>query len=196
MSDDPWTLAEPSSSPQFDPTFSDVIELRPAIIGIAERVLTPKQLRIFVLHFFAGWSQTRIADEFGVSQAAVAVAINGQRDMGGILRKMGFHLKDDKEFQDTLNELKKPAAKKQAKGADVVGWFRGCPPRDFEALSVLHYAWAMSDAKGTVSVGTLYEHLPRHAVNQALAILRLRGWIRSDGVTIVILKTPMTEKEQ
>jgi predicted DNA-binding protein YlxM (UPF0122 family) len=180
--------------PPFDVGGVDVNELRPAIIAIAERVLTTKQLRIFVEHFFVGRSLAEIGVELDVSRQAVRTALNGQRGVGGIMKRMGAAMADDKDFQDTINELKKPARKK-AKGSDVVGWYRGCRGEDFVALAVLHYANALADAKSTVSVGSLYEHMPKAIVNQAVTLLRIRGWIATDGITVAILKTPQLLQE-
>ena len=176
----------------------DLADLRPAIIDVAERVLTTRQLEIFVLHFFAEQSVSEVARCVGVARQVVSEAINGKEGRHpGILKRMGEALKNDPAFQETLNALKQPANQRMAKGVDVVGWYKGCQPHHFSALALLHYALSISDVKDQLTIDDLFAHIPKGAVGQSLSMLKVLGFVAFDGRTITILKTPLSgEKER
>ncbi len=184
----------------FNPHDLDLAELRPVIVAVAERVLTERQLHIFVLHFFKEQSVKEVAHCLGITHQVVSEAITGRatgkHPHPGILKKVGDALKNDATFQDTLEDLKKPTNQRKAKGVDVVGWYRGCQAHHFQALAVLHYAVAMSDAREQVTVDELFAHIPRGAVGGALSMLKVLGFVAFDGRTVTILKTPLTAQKE
>jgi len=174
----------------------DLDDLRPVIIDVAERVLTQRQLEVFVLHFFAGQSVGEVAHALTITKQVVSETINGREGRTpGILKRMGDALKKDTAFQETVKRLKDPPPEKKAKGQDVVGWYKGARPLDFVPLAVLHYANALADKDRRLSVGMLQQHIPPVVVSQALPHLRITGFIRTDGIDIVILKTPTVTQE-
>lgn len=180
----------------FDFDDLDMAELRPVILDVAERVLTQRQVEIFVLHFFAGQSVIEVAHAIGIKHQVASEAINGREGRHpGILKRMGDALKDDTTFQQALADMKNPPTKKSAKGSDFIGWFKKMPPNQFQSMSVLLYANALADNSHRVSVGTLCEHMPPAIVNAALQPLRVMGYIMTDGITVSILKTPLEQKE-
>lgn len=176
----------------------DLAELRPAIIDVAERVLTQRQLEIFVLHFFEGQTVNEIAHCLGVKHPVISEAINGRDGRHpGILKRMGEALKQDTQFQKSMADAKNPQ-KHNAKGSDFVGWFRKVRPHEphmFIHLAVLLYASAIADESRRTSIGTLCEHMPAAIVNASITPLRLMGYIMTDGIIVTILKTPIEPKE-
>jgi hypothetical protein len=169
----------------------DLADVRHVIIAVAERVLTQRQLEIFVLHVFAGQSVGEIARCLNVTQPTVSIALNGQPNRSpGIIKKMGDAVKEDPAFQETIRALKEPPPEKKAKGGEVVGWYRGARPDDFSALAVLHYASALADKTRRLSMTSLQRDIPPRVVSEAIPRLRVQGWIATDGIDITILKTP------
>ena len=171
-------------------------DLRPAIVELAGRVLTERQLEIFVLHVFAGHNVRELADIFGVAHQVISEAINGREGRTpGILKRMGEALKKDLLFQQAMAEIKEQKTK-EPKGSDFVGWFRGMPPGQFVPMSALLYMNAIADESGRVSIGELYGHMPSVVVNAVLQPLRVMGYIMTDGITISIIKTPLDKQKE
>lgn len=56
--------------------------------------------------------------------------------------------------------------------------------------AILHLAYVLAWPLREVSVGSLYEHAPRAAVDDAIARLKSSGLVRTDGVTFNILRMP------
>lgn len=194
-----------------------VTSARAHILRVAEATLTTAQLRVFVLHWFDGRSIADIARTYECSRPAVYQSLWGQRkavtgapvggavkklhnalqQQGGLMSKLGIALDNDPELKTLIAELKKPDDPPPTEATtDIVGWYRGCRSEDFASLAVLHVCAALADAQGKLSMQTLTAEVPMHIAQQAVRVLRLRGWVASDGINIRVLKRPNDKEVQ
>lgn len=176
-------------------------EVRPLLVVAAERVLTPRQFRVFVGHVVFGLSQNDVARALGVGRNTIHYAVHGQRraadddTRGGLMKKLIETLKDDAAFAAEVEKLKQQAATQPLRSS--INWYRGIAAHHFQALAVLMIADELATGRKNreVMVAELYEQAPRMVVQQALGVLRVLGFVMTDGRTVRILRTPAQLKE-
>lgn len=184
-----------------DVTIFDVADdVRPLLVAAAERSLTPHQFRVFVGHVVFGLAQVEVARALGLSQQAVNEAVSGKRThkgthKGGLMKKLIETLKDDAAFAAEVEKLKQQVATQPLRSS--INWYRGIAAHHFQALAVLMIAdeLATGRAHREVMVAELYDQAPRMVVQQALGVLRVLGFVMTDGRTVRILRTPAQLKE-
>jgi len=188
---------------------SDLLDLRGEVLRVAATSLSTAQFRCFVLYWFAGWTEQAIADHYGCTQPAVHAALWGQKKGrettsggavrriqaalvtagGGAMSKLGKAIEEDEQLTEVLNTLKnepKPAPT----SLSSLGWYRGVRAEHFGALAVLLQMTQVADSKGALHISTIAAEVPRATLSLAMAQLRALGFIRTDGVSITIIKTP------
>lgn len=169
--------------------------LRGRIIAAAARVLTAGQLQLLTL-YLSGKSPTDIAKLTGRSQPTVSIMLHGRRGpraQRGILGRVADELSRDEEFLAMVKRIRSSST--SSGRPDVARWYAGIPAGrtdHFIARAALLSLVAVADAKKRrLTIDDAYEILPRPVVSLSLPILRVGGWIRTDGRTIEILRTPV-----
>lgn len=191
------------------------------VTRVAAAVLTDRQFACFVGTAVQGKTQRQVADEMGIDPRSVQQHLKGavradgwwrsadahatapSRGMirnGGAMSKLKRALGDDAEFQAAVLEVSTPTASPSQRDR-IVGWYAPITtplpkPQLFVAMAVLMVLSELADARGELHINDAVGHLPRRVLDPALTQLRQLGWVRTDGVQIRILRTPVDAKEE
>lgn len=195
--------------------------LMPHITRVAAAVLTDRQFQCFIGTSIEGKTQKQVADEMGIDPRSVQQHLKGAvradgwwrsaplHDSppsrgsirnGGAMKKLRAALEGDEGWKAAVLEVSTPTAGPSQRDR-IVGWYapitRPTPrPQQFVALAVLMVLEALADSTGELHWNDAVQHLPRGVLDPALSQLRALGWVRTDGVQIRILRTPVdAEKE-
>lgn len=184
----------PPDSPLFD---EETLEhLRPHIVRVAMDALNERELEYFVA-YLEHRTTTAAAAVVGKNQSTVHRALFGAQGRPGILQRVVEALRADEGFAEAAAEVEQP----EPSPPPLADWFRGMGatargPATFAAVvarSVLAVASELADAKRTVSLTSVMQAMPPAAVDASISRLKAEGWIRLEGMSIRILKTPLEE---
>lgn len=178
----------------------DLERARPHLLRVAAATLTDQQLAVFT-RWVGGASVTGIGRELGISQQVVSKHLHGNGQAqdgsarGGALKKMKAALEADELYRASLEASKAHAT--DVDGMHVVReWFKPIRPNTlthFVPFVVLLVIVAIADARRRTTFSALHAHILPTIVTNAMPVLKLRGYVRTDGVTIEVLKTPLEE---
>lgn len=112
----------------------------------------------------------------------------------GAVQKLSAELSSDPTIQALMEELRSPLATTNLGKRDFSGWFASAKYRNdfFAPLAMLIVVDAMADAKGTVSYAALSREVPPWIVNQTVNMLKVMGYVTTDGITVRIQKLPIS----
>ncbi len=152
--------------------------------------------REIFLRWLAGQTQSRIADELQVTRQAVSASLWGDRryERGGSIEAMRSLCLRDDEF------LRVAAGRSHDVGPVFAGfpveWFAGLNAGNrsfFVPLVVLFVFSQLADRKNQLSYSAARSILPAWVLSHGMPPLRALRYIDTDGVTIRIMRTPLTD---
>lgn len=176
--------------------------VRPHLLRIAAASLTEQQFAIFT-RWLGGTSVTAIAKELGIAQQVVSKHLFGQRapgavtSKGGILEKLRGALVLDTEYLASIGAAK---AGHDAMGAKdfVCAWFAPLSANtlsQFPAFVVLLVIFCIADSKQRTSFEELHKRLHPSIITPCMPMLKLHGYIRTDGRYIEVMRTPLEARK-
>lgn len=181
---------------------ADLRHVHERVREVARLLLTGDELAA-VEHFLSGKTQQEVARAMGCSETKISRILHGasaasRSTRASAIDKLVGFLRVDVAFLKAYGEavtLANDEATAPPPRAYITDWYLATvtPQRPdlVGPLAVLMVMAQLADRqKRQVSVGDLYKYLPPIAVNASLPILQGRGYTRSDGVTVTIVKTP------
>jgi hypothetical protein len=169
---------------------TDVI--RPVLVRLAMHLAEGNRRTIF-LRWLAGESQSRIAEDLGITRQAVSKSLHGAPHLahgGSVEEVRALCLRDDEFLVFATG----------ASTTSVIGfpinWFAGLNESKrhlFVPLVVLFVFVQVADKKNQLSYSRAREILPPWVLSVGIQPLKALRYIDTDGVTIRILRTPITE---
>lgn len=176
----------------------DLERARPHMLRVAASVLTDVQLAVFV-RWVGGIGVTAIGRELGLTHQVVSKHLFGNGETsngaprGGAVKKMKLRLLDDDAYIDEL-----VCARAERHDPDAMHivreWWAGLRPSHlthFVPLTVLLLILSLVDAKRTTTFATLHTKMLPSIVTNAIPVLKLKGYIETDGITIKVKRTPL-----
>lgn len=188
---------------------------------MATTQLTAAQARYVILRHVAGWSDQQICERYDISRAGLHLCAWGQGDNrvpfdldksgqpaapslgemlrrarnktlkgGGAMSRFSAALSEDPVIQKIIAEATAPRHQHGTR-ANLDGWFRGCQPQMFGALTVLLVLSDLVDSQGRATFTQLSAACHPAVATAAIPALRTWGFVESDGVNLRLLKTPL-----
>lgn len=176
--------------------------VRPHLLRIASKTLTDQQLAIFT-RWLGNTPVGVIAKELGITQQVVSKALFGQRapgaatSKGGILEKLRGALVLDAEYLASIGAAKAGHGALSEKDF-ICAWFAPITANTLSQLPaflVLLMIHCIVDVKKRTSFADLHERLHPSVVTPAIPMLKLHGYIRTDGRYIELVRTPLEARK-
>lgn len=169
---------------------TDSVALRDLVNRTAMAVLRRQTQREAFSLWLVGYPTAKIAERLRRDPDAVHRTLHGAPARG--LKGAVVLVREALEADENVNELTQAAEEPTAPlGRHAIAeWFKGAPPDRFVEMAALLAMAAVADSERRLTVADAYAAMPPSVVTHALPRLRFGGWIQTDGVRIVILKTP------
>lgn len=171
---------------------------RSHLLRVGAKVLTEVQWAVFT-RWLVGMSVVDIARDLGIKHQVVSKHLHGQREAGAVTSKGGILERVRTAMLADEGYLAEVASAKAGHGdidlrEVVLHWFDGLRPNTlsrFVPLTVLLILVAAADGNGRITYTQAYEYLHPSVLASTIPALKTLGYVQSNGVEIVIVRTPV-----